>query len=865
MRALKHFRWLCIPVVIGFSILFIRTVFAADNVPKEVLDLRKSVVRVICFSGEETSTGTGFAIGTQEPISYIVTNFHVIEKNPKDVQILRAKNLFVKASVFVELPYSDLCVLKLDEPLYDTPPAILFDENIAETGQAVFSLGFPGAADYLSDSITGNPEDVTLTDGIISSVKSLTLYEGFQPVKILQINAAVNPGNSGGPLVNKAGQVLGINTYTVIDSQNINAAISILELVDVLKQKGVAYLSNTTISQSEQPNNKMQIPIIIGSILIGAGGITAIILFTIRRRKRTGPKGVTLEAYLKQWGGKLPFEMAIRVLAPVFNQLADLHYIGHSHLDISPAQIIIDSANQAVLLMPSTEKSKCKKVLHPSYSAPEQYREEAKLGAWTDVYSITAVLFLMITGVRPLGVLQRALEADTIADTLRVSGINVEEQAAIESGLALSAAQRHQNVLELMKSLKLEYVPSEARQSQMLPCYSEKKKREPIKISKKVVIKTAAIFFAVAIPTVVIGGWIYIQHHYETTIAYVEEQKYDDAYNELLKMPQIIYKDNKELGLFIVANIEIRYKNFEMARGRFEELGDYRDANEMFKEVDYQEGLYLLDAHDFNKSREIFKSLGEYKDSKTMLLEVDYQESLYYLNQKEFNKAEECFKALAGKKYRDAETQVKEVNYQWAKSYFESEFYEAALSRIKSVDGYKDSTDLRHKMTDSIYNKGIDAYRNSDNFTAKKYFQLVDSYKNSDSYLLLVEAKSTGLYQLSDYQQTKTLFNRLKQIETLEDAKEIMVNDVFIWLMLEGYWKDGSNYISLKHKEKDEWELSNSLPYIDGKYFNLENSSVLFGSVEKGWKRAFDLSFISDYELVLFCAKNNRTYYMTKR
>ena len=120
----------------------------------------------------------------------------------------------VNATVAVSLPDRDLAILKLDEPISSMKPLPLYSgEPSALAGEQVYALGFPGVADDLFERSNSVRDDVTMTDGIISAVKpSYSFGTGERTVTGLQINVALNHGNSGGPLVNGEGIVVGVNT-----------------------------------------------------------------------------------------------------------------------------------------------------------------------------------------------------------------------------------------------------------------------------------------------------------------------------------------------------------------------------------------------------------------------------------------------------------------------------------------------------------------------------------------------------------------------------------------------------------------------------------------------------------------------------
>lgn len=252
----------------------------ASGAPQAVVDVRDSVVRVVAESAFGVGTGTGFAIGDKQPVEYVVTNYHVVE-GAERVYLLLERDYMIDAQVHISLPGSDLAVLRLSAPLYDVKPATIND-SIASEGTKGYALGYPGAADILSSTITGNKEDITITDGIISSLVSVTRVSGMQPVNAYQINAAINPGNSGGPFVNDSGQVIGINSWGVSDAEGINAAIQARELTAVLDQNGIPYIKagNMLI---------VQIAVIAAGVILAAA---IVLLIVVLVKKKKVPKGV---------------------------------------------------------------------------------------------------------------------------------------------------------------------------------------------------------------------------------------------------------------------------------------------------------------------------------------------------------------------------------------------------------------------------------------------------------------------------------------------------------------------------------------------------------------------------------------------
>lgn len=112
-------------------------------------------------------------------------------------------------------PGKDVAILKIDGQT-NLPTVTLGDDTTMKTGDKVYAMGYPGAA-TLHDSVNINQsmQEPTLTQGIISAKKQMT--GGWN---IIQMDAAIHYGNSGGPLFNEAGEVIGINTFGSVDNNS---------------------------------------------------------------------------------------------------------------------------------------------------------------------------------------------------------------------------------------------------------------------------------------------------------------------------------------------------------------------------------------------------------------------------------------------------------------------------------------------------------------------------------------------------------------------------------------------------------------------------------------------------------------------
>ena len=160
-----------------------------------------SVVSISCTGQGGSSTGTGVVLSAD---GYLVTNHHVVE-NAQQITVLFSDNRKLSATCIGSDGVSDLAVLyvKSDIPL----TAAEFGSSASlRVGDAVVAIGDP-----LGIELRG-----TMTNGIVSAINR-DITSGGRTMTLIQTNAALNSGNSGGPLLNCYGQVIGINTMKIGD------------------------------------------------------------------------------------------------------------------------------------------------------------------------------------------------------------------------------------------------------------------------------------------------------------------------------------------------------------------------------------------------------------------------------------------------------------------------------------------------------------------------------------------------------------------------------------------------------------------------------------------------------------------------
>ncbi len=174
---------------------------------KAVLDeVQESVVIVKVATDDGEGGGSGFVVSSR---GHIVTNAHVVEDAVTvDVRLFGGELL--SAEVIASDSTRDLAVLKVDRE--GLPAVRLGSTDGVEVGDEVIAIG--NALD-----IIGEP---TVTAGIVSGLdRYIEFPDGKRLVKLIQTDAAINPGNSGGPLVNAAGEVIGVNTAIQASSSTL--------------------------------------------------------------------------------------------------------------------------------------------------------------------------------------------------------------------------------------------------------------------------------------------------------------------------------------------------------------------------------------------------------------------------------------------------------------------------------------------------------------------------------------------------------------------------------------------------------------------------------------------------------------------
>ena len=190
-------------------------------------------IKIFDVNGNELGLGSGWVYSSE---GYIVTNNHVVDGAAK-LEVDFTSGFKTYGEVIGTDPHADLAVIKVKAPVDELTPLILGDSNLLSVGQIVVAIGNPFGLDS------------TMTTGIVSALgrampsgQSSAPGGGFFSASdIIQTDAALIPGNSGGPLLNLDGEVVGVNqairtTGSTTNGEPVNSGIGFAISVNIVKR-----------------------------------------------------------------------------------------------------------------------------------------------------------------------------------------------------------------------------------------------------------------------------------------------------------------------------------------------------------------------------------------------------------------------------------------------------------------------------------------------------------------------------------------------------------------------------------------------------------------------------------------------------
>lgn len=260
-------------LAVGMLVVPSEKVAAETSANQNIQDAKNAVVQVmVCVQNKlgdwyNLVGGTGFLVGTEANAQYVITNDHVanatstnwltdeiiqgmVAISEKDdytkiktkVRVVLKRDSYIDATVVQSSTEADLAILKLDQPIYNRAPVALDAENEPQSTETVYTLGFPGIVQAYQDDKIYTSDDVTVTDGSISKIAASSAITG-SPITYINHSARISEGNSGGPLLNAEGNVIGVNSWSAsTDQTSYYYSIQIVEVTDLLDAMGIDYM-----------------------------------------------------------------------------------------------------------------------------------------------------------------------------------------------------------------------------------------------------------------------------------------------------------------------------------------------------------------------------------------------------------------------------------------------------------------------------------------------------------------------------------------------------------------------------------------------------------------------------------------------
>lgn len=811
----------CSLVLFVALFFFVSPVFAA-SAPPAVLKARESTAQIIVSYEEEdlNTSGSGFAIGYDNTIEFIVTNNHVVEGSPTEIIVSTNDNIKTQATVYKTSPSCDLAILKLQTPIDGLAPLRLYKGDAEkQVGNTVYALGFPGAAEFLFDESPNFKDQVSISSGIVSATKSSSIIStSGRPVQTYQIDVPISAGNSGGPLITGDGSVIGITSFgispeakEILAAENINGAVSSLELISFLEESGVPYLTANSIPAW----------VLFVSIAAICCIVLCCILIIRKKRRKTSMNEsnvpshyLPLETYLQNKAFGIPFNMAVYVLSPVIYQLAQMHEQYQTYIDVVPENIVVDASKNRAYLKPKqfvVQNNQGPVTSYPGYSPMEVLREDIPNSSYTDVYGICALLYRMVFGTPPPDAFSRMQDDTKVQEQINSLPISEDQKQKFLTGLQLNPKDRYQKANGLLFAFNVQYTPDSDYASLTGQSSSsnggQPSSKENEKPRRKFKLWLIPIFIGAALA--VVAGVLLVgnQKTIGEALKLSEQERYSQAvqkFNASLYIPISM----EEEYIFARAGYAKQSESFDLALELLNEIPNNEKAAQLKTSVilAYAE---KVSEEDPDRALELLEEIDP-ANKEALALKSDI-----ILNELDW--------ALYSDDYDSAKT--------W-------------------IDRLPDDQTTQKESVDIIASYAFEAASNEAYDTALEILSLLDESDSAEYVGITNLAKSYKLAEAGDYGEARILLGELQNTEYAAMAKELLAHINSYTLLSEmiyGSWENDDYYFVYD----DEGYISNLPSVLKSSIANIRNGNIEFLTNDENTIITYEIWHVTYYDLEL--------------
>lgn len=656
-----------------FLFLFIINIYST-SVPKNILSCRNSVVRVVSSSKGIESMGSGFSISKDSDI--IVTNYHVVEGSDS-IKIYYDTNKYIDATVYASIPSKDIAILKLSKPLFGTSGIVLYSGKLA-SGSIVYALGFPGAADEISSNVLSDKNSITITSGIVSSLREGLVGDQTSNTIIVQSNVSLNGGNSGGPLLNSEGLLVGINTFKMIGVDSISGSIHVTELVKVLENSNISYKSSL--------NSNMLVFGIIAILFVIVISISVFILLK-KKNQRLDRKQASGQFHINK---KSCLQSAMQLI----DELVRVGNSQEQYSLISPDNIFISSIGEIKLRKNKIKNYQLNQIIvYPGITSPETINGF--------IYE-TSIVFSIGRIIRNNLRTEIFDQENKTYDQLIVS--------LLDKACDESSVKRFASLVEFRNEIKMVYdqIPFETSGSptiigsELNNEIDPKAKLSNAKLKKKTSFRSKILFISIISCVLIFSA--YNIYFFSKINDYSNKERFSNAVSAFEFVPWLKFGWSKEYQ-YLSANLKIEEAKVGEAVESFDKLGNYK--NSLILAGKCRNYLNVNLKSTILQKYSAYIGLDSFADSKSKandLIPKVYERGIYIFNSlfTPFNDAsyEKYFQMIPNYKLSYVYLEYYRIINKYD-SFSNSDSWESDLSTILELDKL---VDIDVKMYDNILN-----------------------------------------------------------------------------------------------------------------------------------------------------------------